>query len=58
MAGGLGDLVKVFKREHYLWLAVIWHGLAQYIKNDPVKSLCAHYEGMVLMHQLKNGVMW
>lgn len=35
-----------FKRVHELWLAVIWIGLAQYIKNDPVKSIAAHYHGL------------
>lgn len=37
-----------FKQVHYLWLAVCWIGLAQYIKNDPVKSVCAHYHGIAL----------
>jgi Phosphotransferase enzyme family/MobA-like NTP transferase domain len=37
-----------FKRVHRLWLAVIWIGLAQYIKNDPVKSVAAHYHGLVM----------
>lgn len=35
------------------WLAVIWQGLAQYIKNDPVKSVAAHYHGLRLMHLLR-----
>lgn len=37
-----------FNRTHELWLAVIWIGLAQYIKNDPVKSIAAHYHGLQL----------
>jgi hypothetical protein len=37
-----------FKAVHWLWLAVCWIGLAQYIKNDPVKSMAAHYHGLVL----------
>jgi hypothetical protein len=37
-----------FKPIHQLWLAVCWIGLAQYIKNDPVKSMAAHYHGLVL----------
>jgi hypothetical protein len=37
-----------FKPIHQLWLAVCWIGLAQYIKNDPVKSLAAHYHGLAL----------
>ena len=37
---------------HSIWLAVIWLGLAGYIKNDPVKSLCAHYSGMLLANQI------
>lgn len=41
-----------FQRRHDLWLAVIWIGLAGYIKNDPVKSLAAHYHGMVMAEKL------
>jgi len=37
-----------FIHVHYLWLAVCWLGLAQYIKNDPVKSMAAHYHGLML----------
>ena len=40
---------------HQLWLAVIWIGLAGYIKNDPVKSLCAHYHGLAMAEQVLNG---
>lgn len=40
-----------FKLIHRLWLAVCWIGLGQYIKNDPVKSVCAHYHGLVLAEQ-------
>ena len=39
---------------HYLWLAVIWLGLAQYIKNNPVKSLAAHYHGLYLATKFLN----
>lgn len=37
-----------FKPVHYGWLAVNFLGLAQYIRNDPVKSMAAHYHGLVL----------
>jgi hypothetical protein len=30
------------------WLAVIWLGLAGYIKNNPVKSVAAYYHGLYL----------
>lgn len=43
-----------FFYHHQLWLAVIWIGLAQYIKNDPVKSLCAHYHGLAMAEQVLN----
>ncbi len=50
---GLRDLFsQTFTETHKLWLAVIWQGLAQYIKNDPVKSVAAHYHGLMLMHDL------
>lgn len=46
---GVGEICRDhFKTIHRLWLAVCWIGLAQYIKNDPVKSVCAHYHGLVL----------
>jgi hypothetical protein len=46
---GIKDiLTSHFKPIHYMWLAVNFLGLAQYIKNDPVKSVCAHYYGMYL----------
>ena len=49
---GLQDLVgELFKPVHHLWLGVCWQGLAQYIKNDPVKSVAAHYHGLMLMEQ-------
>ncbi len=41
-------IAEKFKYKHNLWLAVIWLGLAGYIKNDPVKSVCAHYHGMAM----------
>jgi hypothetical protein len=36
-----------FKSIHFGWLAVCWIGLAQYVRNDPVKSIAAHYQGLV-----------
>lgn len=47
-----GVLETHFKREHYLWLAVCWIGLAQYVKNDPVKSVAAHYHGLAMAEQI------
>jgi hypothetical protein len=41
-----------FERRHQLWLAVCWIGLAQYIKNDPVKSVCAHYRGLEIADRI------
>lgn len=43
---------KRFFYQHQLWLSVIWLGLAQYIKNDPVKSVCAHYHGLAMTEQV------
>jgi hypothetical protein len=37
-----------FKAVHYGWLAVCWIGLAQYVRNDPVKSVAAHYHGLAM----------
>lgn len=37
-----------FKPVHYGWLAVNFLGLAQYIRNDPVKSMAAHYHGLAM----------
>jgi molybdopterin-guanine dinucleotide biosynthesis protein A len=48
------EMKKVFKPVHYMWMAVNWIGLAQYIKNDPVKSVCAYYHGLSLANQLVN----
>jgi hypothetical protein len=45
---GTGEVNKRFGWAHELWLAVCWIGLAQYIKNDPVKSVAAHYHGLQL----------
>jgi hypothetical protein len=46
---GCEDLmVARFWYWHQLWLAVIWIGLAGYIKSDPVKSVCAHYHGLAM----------
>lgn len=41
-----------FKPVHHLWLAVCWIGLAAYIKNDPVKSVAAHYHGLALAERV------
>lgn len=50
---GCKEIIKSrFTRVHYLWLAVIWIGLAQYIKNDPIKSVAAHYHGLVLAEKI------
>jgi hypothetical protein len=52
---GCKDLIlRSFNQLHMAWLAVIWIGLAGYIKNDPVKSLCAHYHGLVLADLVLN----
>jgi NDP-sugar pyrophosphorylase family protein len=54
--GGCEDLIKnTFTVVHIAWLAVCYIGLAQYIKNDPVKSLCAHYHGMALADKVLTG---
>ena len=46
---GVEDILEShFKPIHYGWLAVHFLGLAAYIKNDPVKSMCAHYHGLAL----------
>lgn len=47
-----GIIADHFKYVHHLWLAVCWLGLAQYIKNDPVKSLAAHYHGLALAEHI------
>jgi len=43
-----------FTEVHYLWLAVCWIGLAQYIKNNPIKSIAAHYHGLALATKYLN----
>lgn len=43
-----------FEPIHYLWLAVIWIGLAGYIKNNPVKSVAAHYHGLAYAQKVLN----
>ena len=48
-------MAEHFWCQHQLWLAVIWIGLAGYIKNDPVKSLCAHYHGLSIAKRVMNG---
>lgn len=51
--GGCGILMRDrFTEVHQLWLAVVWIGLAQYIKNDPVKSVAAHFHGMAMAERL------
>jgi hypothetical protein len=53
---GCEQIIKErFDNVQTLWLAIIWQGLAQYIKNDPVKSVAAHYHGLSLMHKLRVG---
>lgn len=47
-----GVISEHFKYIHHLWLAVCWLGLAQYIKNDPVKSVAAHYLGLALAENI------
>jgi hypothetical protein len=47
-AGCDSVMMKRFWSWHQLWLAVIWIGLAGYIKNDPVKSVAAHYHGLAM----------
>lgn len=44
-------IAEKFKPIHKMWVAVCWVGLAQYIRNDPIKSLAAHYHGLSLMSQ-------
>jgi hypothetical protein len=51
----LQEMKKIFKPVHYYWLAVNWIGLAQYIKNDPVKSVCAYYHGLYLANKFIHG---
>lgn len=48
VTNGIGSAANRFSWVHELWLAVVWIGLAQYIKNDPVKSVAAHYHGLLL----------
>jgi aminoglycoside phosphotransferase len=43
---------STFYEDHYIWLAIIWIGLAAYIKNDPVKSLAAHYHGLAMAEKV------
>lgn len=51
------DLSK-FTRIHLLWLAVIWAGLAGYIKNDPIKCICSYFYGMMFMNKLIEDKSW
>lgn len=54
--GGCGLLLRQrFSEVHYLWLAVIWIGLAAYIRNDPVKSVAAHFHGLTMAERLLDG---
>lgn len=43
-----------FTEVQWLWLAVCWIGLAQYIKNNPIKSVAAHYYGLALATKFLN----
>jgi thiamine kinase-like enzyme len=46
---GISDYINQhFHNIHWLWLSVIWIGLAAYIKNNPIKSLAAFYHGLFL----------
>lgn len=50
---GCEDIMsKRFTRVHDLWLAVIWIGLAGYIKSDPVKCVAAHYHGIAMAERM------
>lgn len=49
---GSEQFYKQLQPIHQLWLAVIWIGLAQYIKNDPIKSVAAHYHGLAKAEQV------
>jgi hypothetical protein len=52
---GIEELMSLhFQPVHQLWLAVCFIGLAQYIKNDPVKSMAAHYHGLALAENVLN----
>lgn len=48
---GIEDIMEEFSPIHYLWKIVCWQGLSQYIKCDPVKSICAHYHGVAMAEQ-------
>lgn len=48
---GIENIMEEFRPIHYLWMSVAWAGLAQYIKCDPVKSVCAHYHGLAMAEQ-------
>lgn len=51
--GGCREIIDArFTKVHMLWLAVVWIGLAQYIKNDPVKSVAAHFHGLAMAERL------
>lgn len=53
--GCLDVMVNRIWPQHQLWLAVIWIGLAGYIKNDPVKSVAAHYHGLAMADKVLSG---
>lgn len=54
--GGCEQIIKDrFGPVHDLWLAVIWIGLAQYIKSDPVKSVAAHFHGLAMAERVMSG---
>lgn len=53
---GCRELIKgQFTEVHQLWLAVVWIGLAQYIKNDPIKSVAAHFHGLAMAERVLDG---
>lgn len=51
------DASTIFEPIHYAWLAVHWIGLAQYIKNNPVKSFAALCHGRYLATLFKQRVI-
>lgn len=54
--GGCAEIMQErFTEVHQLWLAVIWIGLAAYIKSDPVKCVAAHYHGLAMAERFLDG---
>jgi hypothetical protein len=44
-----------FSEVHDLWLAVVWIGLAQYIRSDPIKMVAAHFHGLAMAERVLAG---